>query len=236
MKITCLIVDDEAIARRGVEKYIEQISFLKLEGSYETALQVSKYLSEKTVDLLFLDIQMPQLSGLEFIRALSHPPLVIIVTAYPNFALEGFELDVLDYLVKPVSFERFLRACHKAKDYHTLINAPTSQTDYFFIKADNRIEKIEIAKILFIEAVENYSTIYTSLKKYMTLLSLKSLEEKLHGYAFLKVHRSYVVALNKIESLEGNMILISSYKIPVSRQLKDDVFKTILEGKYLKRE
>jgi two-component system, LytTR family, response regulator len=227
VKITCLIVDDEAIARRGVEKYIEQISFLKLEGSFETALQVSKHLSEKTADLLFLDIQMPQLSGLEFIRALSHPPLVIIVTAYPNFAMEGFELDVLDYLVKPVSFERFLKACHKAKDYHTLINAPTSQTDYFFVKADNRIEKIEIAKILFIEAVENYSTIYTSLKKYMTLL---------HGYAFLKVHRSYVVALNKIESLEGNIILISSYKIPVSRQLKDDVFKTILEGKYLKRE
>lgn len=235
MSLTCMIVDDEAIARRGLSNYIQQVGFLDLRGTCENAVEANQKLSQNPVDLLLLDIQMPRLSGLDFLRAQKKSPLTIIISAYPQYALQGFELDVIDYIVKPVSFERFLKACNKARDYFLIQKGTIDNHDFFFIKSDNRIERIETDSVLFVEAVENYSNIYTTTRKYMTLLSLKSLEEKLGSHGFLKVHRSYLVACNKVESVEGSELIIATHKIPVSRQSKDEVLKKILGDKYLRR-
>lgn len=236
MNVNCLLIDDEAIARRGLEKYISQIPFLNLVSSANSAVTVLEKINEEKIDLIFLDIQMPQLTGLEFLKLLKQPPVTILTTAFPNYALQGFELDVLDYLLKPISFSRFLKACNKAKDYLDLLKAPDKETDYFFIKADNKIEKIEMDKILFIESAENYSNIYTTSKKYMTLLSLQSLEDYLNNQIFLRVHRSYIVSIGKIDSVEQDEINISSYKIPISRKNKDAIMEQILKNRLLKRK
>src|SRR5262249_4108339 len=155
-------------------------------------------------------------------KNLSAPPMVIITTAYPDYALEGFEMDVIDYLVKPFPFERFHKACYKAKEYFELKDG-SRNSDYFFIKADNKIEKININEILFIESLENYICIYTAKRKYMTLVSLKSVESALPEKQFIKAQKSFIVAKDKIESVEGNRLCIGQHKIPISRKWKNDV-------------
>lgn len=231
-----MVIDDEAIARRGLEKYISQIPFLNLIASSHSALEALEKIKDQKIDLIFPDIQMPQLTGLEFLKLLKQPALTILTTAFPNYALQSFELDVLDYLLKPISFTRFLKACNKAKEYLDLKRVPNAANDYFFIKADNKIEKIESDKILFIESAENYSIIYTISKKYMTLLTLQSLEGYLNDQMFIRVHRSYIVSLDKIDSIEHDEINISSYKIPISRKNKDEILEQILKNKLLKRK
>lgn len=235
MNLRCIIVDDEAIARRGLTSYVQQAGYLDLVGTYDNATAANEGLAQHPADLILLDIQMPGLSGLDFLRARTSPMMVIIISAYPQYALQGFELDVIDYIVKPVSFERFLKACNKARDYFLLKQHGGTSDDYFFIKADNRIERIEINKILFIEAVENYCNIYTAERKFMTLLSLKSLGETLAHSGFLRVHRSYLVATEKVESIDGSELIIGSHRVPVSRQLRNEVLQKILGDRYLRR-
>lgn len=235
MKLNCLIVDDEAVARRGIAQYAGQTGFLEVVAAHENAVQANQTLLEKPIDLIFLDIQMPKLTGLDFLNSLSSPPMAIVISAYPEYALRGFELDVIDYIVKPFSFERFLKACNKALEYFQMKKRTLPNSNFFFIKADNRIEKIEIDKIIFIEAVGNYTNIYTTTKKYMTLLSLKSLEDELASHPFLKVHRSYLIAKDKAEGIEGNEIVMAGYRVPISRHLRETVLASILNGKYLKR-
>ena len=192
--------------------------------------------------LLFLDIQMPKISGLDFLKTLQHSPPVIFTTAFPQFALDGFELNALDYLVKPISFDRFLKAVLRAKEYYEIreVNATDagqvrSATDYFFIKADNKLVKIRFDEILFIEALQNYVVIHTNEKKYITYLTFKSVEEYLSASLFIKVHKSYIVAAGKIDSIEGNNIRIGTHHIPISRNLKEEVMDKLLQGKFLKR-
>jgi DNA-binding LytR/AlgR family response regulator len=234
MILKSIIVDDEEIAGRGLERYCAGIPFVRLEKICDSTQQAKEVLEKTSIDLVFLDIQMPKQTGLQFLRSLAAPPMVIITTAYPDYAVEGFELDVIDYLVKPFSFERLQKACNKAREYFE-IKKGGKHDDYFFIKADNRIEKIEIADILFIEALENYVNICTRRRKYLTLIPLKTLESTLPQSQFIKAQKSFLVAKNKIDSVEGNMLCIGEYKIPISRKWKMDVLNAILTNRFLRR-
>ena len=183
---------------------------------------------------------MPKISGLEFLKSLQQPPPVIFTTAFPQYALDGFDLNALDYLVKPISFDRFVKAAMRAKEYYEVRKkntaAETNQpAEYFFIKADNKLVKIEYDEILFVEALQNYVTIQTPDKKYITYLTFKSVEEYLPADKFIKTHKSYIVSASKIDSIEGNEIRIGNHHLPISRNLKDEVMEKLLKGKFLKR-
>ncbi len=181
---------------------------------------------------------MPRITGLDFFKALKNPPPVIFTTAYPQYALEGFEVNALDYLVKPFSFDRFFKAALKAKEYYEIRDTNKGEaaaSDYFFIKADGRLIKILFDEILFAEAVQNYVNIHTESKKYMTYLTFKAVEDYLPGEKFLKVHKSYIVAAAKIDSIEANDIRIGQHHIPISRNQKDEVMERLLKNRFLKR-
>jgi DNA-binding LytR/AlgR family response regulator len=236
MKLSCVIIDDEEIAARGVEQYARQVPYIGSIRVCDSALAATEVLANNPADIIFLDIQMPKLTGLQFLRSLKSPPLVVIVSAYPDYALEGFELEVIDYIVKPFSFERFLKACNKCKEYFDLKNRPAAQgDDFFFIKANNRIEKIMVNDVLFIESLENYINIYTGQKKYLTLVGLNVIESYLDSREFIKVQKSYIVSKSKIDSIDGNMICIGAHRIPVSRKWRDEIMASILTNKFLKR-
>lgn len=240
MKMTCLIVDDEPLARKGMKEYIDEIDFLELVAVCENPLKASSVLHKQKVDLLFLDIQMPKISGIEFLKTLADPPLVIFTTAFPEYALEGYSLDVLDYLLKPVSFDRFLKAVNKARDYHLLkhhsiVAEAENKADYFFVKSAGKFEKIFFDDLLFAEALQNYVALHSTEKKMLSYLTLSSLEKQLPPGQFLKVHKSYIVSINKINSVEGNLIVIGDHHIPISRNLKDDIMARVVENKLLKR-
>ena len=234
--IKCIITDDEPFARKGLQGYIAQIDFLELKGVCENALELNSLLKKESVDLLFLDIEMPYLTGIEFLRQLPAPPRVIFTTAYEKYAVQGFELEVLDYLMKPISFDRFFRAANKAFDYFKQQNQNTGSTgDYIFVKADSKLEKIAFADILFAEALENYVAIYTREKKIITHLTLKMLQEKLPAQSFVQPHKSYLIAIDKIGSIEGNMLHIAQYTVPISKYQKEEIMEKIVNSKLLKR-
>ncbi|HEX5653954.1 MAG TPA: LytTR family DNA-binding domain-containing protein [Chitinophagaceae bacterium] len=240
MIIRCIIVDDEPLARKGLKEYIADTDFLELLGEFDNPLKVTELISRGEVQLLFLDIQMPKITGLEFFKTLKNPPPVIFTTAYPQFALDGFEVNALDYLLKPVSFERFFKAALKAKEYYEVREknqheVTPAAADYFFIKADNKLVKLAFEDILFAEALQNYVIIHTKEKKYITYLTFRSVEEYLPADRFIKTHKSYIIAAARIESIEGNDIRIGTHHIPISRNLKEEVMERLLKGKFLKR-
>ena len=234
-RIKCIITDDEPFARKGLQGYIGQIDFLDLRGICENAIELNSLLKKEPVDLLFLDIEMPYLTGIGFLKQLATPPRVIFTTAYEKYALQGFELEVLDYLMKPISFDRFLKAANKAFDYFNQQQAPAATEDHIFVKADNRLEKISFADILFAEALENYVAIYTREKKIITHLTLKMLQEKLPAAAFVQPHKSYLVSIDKINSIEGNILHIGQYQVPISKYQKEEIMEKIVNSKLLKR-
>jgi DNA-binding LytR/AlgR family response regulator len=183
---------------------------------------------------------MPKITGLQFFKSLQQAPPVIFTTAYPQYALDGFELNALDYLVKPISFERFLKAALKAKEYYELreqnkAKENVATPDYLFIKADGKLVKILYSDILFVEALQNYVTIHTKEKKFITYLTFHSIEEFLPKTLFIKTHKSYLVAISKIESIEGACIQIGSHTIPISRNLKEEVMERLMNDRFLKR-
>lgn len=227
MNLRCIIVDDEPLAREGLELLVRETGILDFLGSCCNAMEASQMLAREQIDLMFLDIEMPRVRGIDFLKGLSSPPLVIITTAYPNFALEGFELNVLDYLVKPITPERFLRAVNRARDMLTIKHTPSPEADFFFIKCNNSYEKINYDDILYIEGTQNYVTINTQQGKFMTLATMKSVEEQLPVCRFLRIQKSFIVAVNKIQSLSGNEITIGPHKIPVSRIYKDELMQLI---------
>ena len=232
MLLNCLVIDDEPIAREGLREYIENIDFLQVVQTCETALEALSILDRQTIDLLFLDIQMPRITGLEFLRSLTDPPLVILTTAYPSFALEGFELNVLDYLVKPITFQRFLAAAQKAKKQMTLLKSSSpplreDAPDHFFIKCEQKYERIKYADLSLIESMQNYSILYTASGKLTTLMPLKNLAANLPAKDFLQVHKSFIVHLDHIKSLEGNILQVAERKVPVSRANRDRVMQLV---------
>ena len=228
-KISCIITDDEPFARKGLTGYVEKTDFLDLKGTCEDAFQLGELLRQQPVDLLFLDIKMPHLTGIEFLRAIQHPPKVIFTTAYGQYALEGFELDVMDYLLKPISFERFLKAVFKAKDYFTLRQETGQEASYFFVRTNGNLEKITIASILFIEGMENYVAIYLGDKKIITHATIKSLLKKLPAKQFIQTHKSYIIAIDQVDSVEGNILRIKKYQVPVSKYLRKEVLEAIVK-------
>jgi DNA-binding LytR/AlgR family response regulator len=241
MVINCIIIDDEPLARAGLTEYVQDIDFFNLLGVFDNPLAATEILGSSEVHLLFLDIQMPKITGIDFFKTLKDPPAVIFTTAYPQYALDGFEVNALDYLVKPISFERFLKSALKAKEFYEVRQKNRSETvteataEYFFIKADNSLVKILYADILFVEALQNYVTIHTNGKKYISYLTFKSVEEYLPVEAFIKVHKSFIIAAAKVDSIDGNEIRIGQHHIPISRSLKDEVMEKLLNGKFLKR-
>ena len=241
MKINCIIIDDEPLARKGLKEYIADVDFLHLAGEFDNPVKAMDILATGEVQLLFLDIQMPKITGLDFFKTLQHAPPVIFTTAFPQYALEGFELNALDYLVKPVSFERFLKAAMRAKEFYEVRQkniAETTQSaaaEYFFIKADNRLVKIVYNEILFAEALQNYVVIQTSDKKYITYLTFRAIEEYLPADKFIKTHKSYIISAAKVDSIEANDIRIGEHHIPISRNLKDEVMEKLVNGKFLRR-
>ena len=191
---------------------------------------------------MLLDIQMPKITGLEFLKSLPSPPLTILTTAYPEYALQGYELNVVDYLVKPFSFDRFLKAAMKVKsllENTQKIPLPNTkeqqEAGYFFIKTDNKLVKLLHHEVLFVEALQNYVAVYTKEKKYISYLTIKSVEEQLPAERFIKVHKSYLVAADKVEAIEGNEIKIGQHRIPISRITKEEVLDKILQNRLLKR-
>jgi DNA-binding LytR/AlgR family response regulator len=233
--INCLVVDDEPIAREGMMEYIGQISYLNAVAQCKSAAEAAGLMQKHKIDLIFLDIQMPKLTGIEFVKALAEPPLIIFTTAYSEYALEGFELDVVDYLLKPISFSRFLKSAEKAQSYLYARNREVSITDdFFFIKCNCKIEKIMMADVVYIEAMSNYVIIHTRQKKYITYLTFSGIEEQLPAHQFVRIHKSYIVAISAIQTIDGNDVITSSMRLPMSKNHRNDVMSRI-ESKLFKR-
>jgi len=233
--INCLVVDDEPIAREGMMEYVRQIDYLNPIAQCKSATEAVGLLQKNKIDLIFLDIQMPKLTGIDFLKALSNPPLVIFTTAYSEYALEGFELDVVDYLLKPISFARFLKAVEKAQSYLHARDKEVSVTqDFFFIKCNGKIEKILMADVIYIEAMANYVIIHTQLKKYITYLTFSGIEEQLPYDLFVRIHKSFLVAISAIQTIDGNEVITNTMRLPMSKNYKNDVMNRI-EPKFIKR-
>ncbi len=232
-----LIVDDEPLAREGLEAYVERLEFLHRIGSAKDALEALQILEKQRVDLLLLDIEMPQLSGLELLRTLSDPPIVILTTAFDKFALEGFKLAVLDYLVKPITFPRFLRACVRAREQFELQQAvqdrmarnQSDQPESIFVKSDGKLERIRFDELLFVESMQNYVLLQTERGRFTVLQPLKEIRTQLPSTPFLQVHRSFIVNLSKVHTVAGHQLIIGPHKIPVSRSNWADVEKALLK-------
>jgi len=228
--LKCLIVDDEKLAQELLETYIEKVPFLELEASCFTAMEAMPYLVDQKIDILFLDIQMPDLNGIDFLRSLEKQPETIFTTAYSEYAIEGFNLSIVDYLLKPIEFDRFFSAVSKSLKLLQPPSIPSNQSqeetekannDYFFIKADNRIVRVEYDTILFVEALQKYIRIYMTDKKIMSLLSLSKIEEMMPADRFIRTHRSFIINIDKIESIEGNQIKIKEHTLPISKGQKE---------------
>ncbi len=219
MKLRCVIVDDEPVARQGLAEDIRAIDFMEVTGIADSALQAMELLTKQMPDLLFLDIEMPKLNGFDLLHSLEKPPMVILTTAYSHYAPESYEAGVVDYLLKPISFDRLLKACNKAREFHK--HPVGAMTEYFFVKSNGRIEKIMINELLFIEAADNYIMLYATGKKYLVYRTMKSMEEYLPAPRFVRVHKSFIINLDKVDRLEGNQLYIGSHCIPVSRNFKE---------------
>ena len=223
--LRCLAIDDEPLALELLEDNIRLVPYLELAGKCNNALEALKFLQHQSVDLIFLDIQMPGLTGLQFIQSLTQKPMIILVTAYEKFALEGFNLDVIDYLVKPVAFDRFLKACNKALELQNLRSKKSIEepADYFFVNVEYSLVKVELLDIRWIEGLKDYIKIFlrSTPKAVVTRMSIKSLEEQLPASKFIRVHKSYIVSIAAITSVRKNSVFIGTEEIPVGDNYKD---------------
>ncbi len=233
--INCLVVDDEPIAREGILEHIREVDYLNPVAGCKSAMEAAGLLQKHKIDLIFLDIQMPKLTGIEFVKALAHPPLIIFTTAYSEYALEGFELDVVDYLLKPISFQRFLKAAEKARSYLQASEKDLSITkDFFFIKCNGKIEKIKVDDVRYIEGMANYVVIHGRQKKYITYLTFRGIEEQLPADMFIRIHKSYLVAISAIQTIDGADLNIDGALLPISKNYRQEVMNKI-EQRMLKR-
>lgn len=235
-KIQCLVIDDEPPAREILKQHIRDVEALELAGACSNAVEAITFLKEQKVDLLFLDIQMPQLLGTSFIRTLKNPPKVIFTTAYRKYAIEGFELDAVDYILKPISFERFLKAVNKVlqtnlAEAHTPAPSKENFSDqpnsFLYFRADRKMVKVFFNDILFIEGLKDYIKILTKSRTIVTKYVLSALEEILPSDEFLRIHKSYIVSINKIESYNADSVEIAKQELPIGRMFKHDVNKVL---------
>ena len=234
-KIKCLVIDDELPAREVLQKHIAGVEVLELAGTCSNAVEALSFLQSNTVDLLFLDIQMPHILGTNFIRTLKNPPKVIFTTGYRKYAIEGFELDAVDYLLKPISFDRFLKSVNKIfqlnlQSYANTAGAenhPEPAQPFLYLRADRKMVKVLFNDILYIEGLRDYIRIFTTSKTIITKHLLASLEEMLPSDAFLRIHRSYIISISKIDSFNSDTIEIGKKELPVGRLFKHDVTKLL---------
>src|SRR5258705_3898849 len=234
--LRCIAVDDEPLALELLEDNISKVPYLNLVATCGNAMEAMKVLQEETVDLIFLDIQMPKLTGIQFIQSLSNRPMIILITAYEKFALEGFNLDVVDYLVKPVSFDRFVKACNKAWERYQLKTKPKEITagesqDYIFVNVDYSLLKVVIDDIMWIEGLKDYIKIHlkSSSRQVITRMTMKSIEELLPGNRFIRIHKSYIAAIAFITAVRKTTLMIGAEELPVSETYQDALMK--LTGK-----
>lgn len=232
-KIICLAVDDEPPALGIIKKYIETVPALELAATCKNAVEAWQALQNKTIDLIFLDIQMPQLLGTDFIRTLKNPPKIIFTTAFRKYAVEGFDLDAVDYLLKPISFERFLKAVNKVMNTNLSVQQASLHIEkenvhesFMHFRADRKTLKIPLDDILFIESLKNYIKVVTKTKPIITKQPIYSMEENLPKN-FIRIHRSYIISINKIESYTNDVIQIGKYKLPISRSYRHEVEKCL---------
>jgi len=232
MKISCIAVDDEPLALDKMKAFIAKVPFLDLKASFSNGIDTMEYLNHNQVDLMFLDIQMDDLTGIQLLEVLSNKPKVIFTTAYDQYALKGYELDVCDYLLKPISFSRFLQAVNKVYEapaipivQQTQIVESTPQKDYTFLKTEYRMQKVNFDDILFIQGMKDYLMVRTVDSNIMTLMNFKKMEEILPSKKFIRTHKSYIVSVDKIESIERNRIKIGKELIPISDTYKADFYE-----------
>lgn len=237
--MTCLIVDDEPLALDILENYICRVPNLQLVRRCGNALEAYEYLQDHEVDLLFLDIHMPELTGIDFLRSLSRRPAVIFTTAYPNYALDGYNLDVLDYLLKPIAFDRFLKAVNKAARFVRRGKGepyrgaePAGETaaearDFIFVKADYKMVRVNYNDILYVEGMKDYVKIHVPGQRIVIHQTMKNMEESLPSDRFMRVHRSYIVALHKIEAVDGNMLHVGGAKVPTGASYREELVELL---------
>lgn len=226
--LTCIIIDDEQHALDLLKEYISQVPYLDLKESFDKPLEALHYINQNSIDLIFVDIQMPQLSGLEFIKLTNRQTRIIITSAFREYALEGFEHEVVDYLLKPISFDRFLKAVQKAMNQVAFDDDDKKgdkQGDFIVVKTDakNKLLKIDLKEICYIEGLKNYVAIYTDQQKVITLLNMKDIEDTLPKDQFIRVHKSYIIAIEKVKSIDGNQIFLKNIKEGI---LLSDTYKT----------
>lgn len=222
--MNCIIIEDEPAAQSILELHISKCQDLRCIGTFADAFSAQSFLSTTPADLIFLDINLPEMSGVSFLRSMLHPPLVIFTTAYPQYAVDGFDLEAIDFLLKPFSFERFFKAVNKAREKFNARKVPAVPAK-LSLKSGKRIYQVSVDDIQFVEACGDYVTVFTSDKKLVVHGTLKSWEEKLKGSTFLKVHRTTIVNLQKIGHLEGNHIRIGEHQLPVSEQFKEELME-----------
>lgn len=230
-KVICMVVDDEPPAVDILVKYIHSVPSLELAGTCINAVQALDILRSTRIDLLFLDIQMPQLLGTDLMRTISNPPKVIFTTAYRKFAVEGFELNAVDYLLKPISFERFLKAVNKVMDFipaQQHVGTPAVlEESYLYFRSDRKTHKVSVKDIIFIESLKDYIKVVTIAKTIVTKQSISSIEERLPRTSFIRIHRSFIVALDKVQSYTPELIAIGNEELPVSRMYRHEVEKML---------
>lgn len=231
-KINCIIVDDEPLAREGLAKYVHQVEILNLAGLAKNATEAHSLLHRQSIDVMFLDIEMPQLSGLNFLDTLPQAPWVVFTTAYAEFALEGYRFNTVDYLVKPISFERFLLSVNKTIKVlgKELLDAEptTAPSEFLFIKVDKQLIRLPLADIFYIEGMQNYIAIYTQKERFVTMLSMKNLFDMLPTGQFLQAHKSYIVAKDKVGRISENELVMGTFRIPLSRRMREEVIRELI--------
>lgn len=235
MKTKCLVVDDEPLARDLMRSHIEKLENFQIIGECGDAMKALQVLREKKIDLVFMDIQMPQITGIEFLKTLKHPPKVIITTAFGEYALDGFELDVVDYLLKPITFERFLKAINKyylvAQDDSPIVAsssiAAVSEEAFIYVKENKKVVKVLLNDILYIEGLSEYVQIYTEKRKIVTKTSMSYMGEKLPNDGFMRIHKSFIVSLGKIEAFTASSIEVPGKELPIGRSYKNAVIGSL---------
>lgn len=236
MKLKCLIVDDEPLALDVLENFIKRTPDLELVGRCENAMEAIQMLKEKQVDLLFTDIEMPEFNGIELVKSLNTKPLIIFTTAHPEYAVQGYELDIVDYLLKPIAFDRFVKSVNKASELMNFKKGEShgkDELDYIFIKSEQKYIKVNFSDILYIEALADYVKVHTPEKRIITLQTMKNLEDKLPSEQFVRVHRSFIIALDKINSISGNVIYMNKDEVPIGKNFREEFFKIIQQNNLL---
>jgi DNA-binding LytR/AlgR family response regulator len=240
--IKCIIVDDEPLAIEGIKLLTKKVAFLKLLSTFDNAFNANEYINQHEVDLVITDIQMPQLNGIEWIKTIKQKPLIIFTTAHLDYAIEGFNLNAIDYLLKPVSFDRFFKAVNKAHEYLELKHLQkkgelSPDNDFIFIRSEGKFEKIFLNDILYIEGLKDYVKIYTQTpaRSYITAMNLRTISDKLPGGLFTRTHKSYLVNLSKIKSVDKASVFLQNKEVPIGDNYKEALYKLLIKGKLIKR-